>query len=75
MSYSVNCIELDAPRSGRYGIVPEVCGGFSVGPFTTFEEATSKLEDLLNRNDHLDGIVVENETFSRLTYLHGSYVF
>lgn len=75
MSYFVHCIELDGPRCGRNGRMSEVCGGFSLGPFPTFEEAKLELNGLRNRNSNVDGVVVENGTFNHLTYLHGSYVF
>ena len=75
MSYKVSCIELDGRRGYHEDYRPEVEGGFTVGPFDTFEEAKSELENILFDNNYVDGVVVDTDTNRKLTYLHGSYLF
>ena len=75
MSYKVSCIELDMRRGWYEDCRPEVEGGFTVGPFDTFEEAKSELENILLDSNYVDGVVVDTDTDRRLTCLHGSYLF
>lgn len=75
MSYKVQCVELDGRRGFHEDYRPEVEGGFTVGPFDTFEEAKSELENILLDSNYVDGVVVDNETGQKLTCLHGSYLF
>lgn len=75
MSYKVSCIELDGRRGYHKDYRPEVEGGFTVGPFDTFEEAKSELDNILLDSNYIDGVVVDAETGQKLTCLHGSYLF
>ena len=75
MSYKVWCVELDGRRGFHEDYRHEAEGGFTVGPFDTFEEAKSELESILSDSNYVYGVVVETETGQRLTYLHGSYLF
>lgn len=75
MSYKVWCVELDSRRGFHEDYRPEVEGGFTVGPFDTFDEAKSELENILFDSNYVDGVVVDTETGQKLTYFHGSYLF
>lgn len=75
MSYKVSCIELDGPWEGHEDCRSEVIGGFTVGPFDTLDEAKQELDNILQTEHHVDGVVINSDTDQRMTYLHGSYLF